>query len=144
LQTSGEKKNYINRIIGDLKNKPLIIHPSDYPDRYDPPWKRFSYIFLSKYSHWRQISNTTHTFLLKSSTLKQFEKSIKSSSEGPSDSILSKKVYGRIFFKNKALCVSPIRGLSTHLTQGVMTPLVDWELICHKNIEEMKQKGIWK
>ena len=144
LQTSGKKKNYINRIVGDLKNKPLIIHPSDYPDRYEPPWKRFSYIFLSKYSHWRQISNTTHTFLLQSRTLKQFETSIKSSAEGPSDAHLSEKVYGRIFFKNKALCVSPIRGLSTHMTKGVMTPLVNWDLVCKENIDIMKIKGIWK
>ena len=33
---------------------------------------------------------------------------------------------GVFFFNNKALCISPIRGLSTHMTEGVMTPLVDW------------------
>ncbi len=144
LQTSGRKRNYINRIVGDLKNKPLVIHPPDYPDRYEPPWKRFSYIFISKYSHWRQISNTTHTFLLKSSTLKKFEKSIRSSAIGPSDSKLSEKVYGRIFFKNKALCVSPIKGLSTHMTEGVMTPLVNWDLVYKENINEMKKIGKWR
>ena len=62
----------------------------------------------------------------------------------PSDSALSEKVYGRIFFKNKALCVSPIHGLSTHMTKGVMTPLVDWEIICQENIDMMKKEGIWK
>ena len=124
-------------------NKPLIIHTTDYPDRYEPPWKRLSYVFLSKYTHWRQISNTTHTFLLQSKTLKHFEKYIKLSAEGPSDSELSRKVYGRIFFKNKALCISPIRGLSTHMTEGVMTPLIDWKLVCEKNIQEMKIEGIW-
>lgn len=143
LETSGKKKNYVNRIIGDLKDIPLIIHPADYPDRYEPPWKRFSYIFLSKYSHWRQISNTTHTFLLQSKTLKQFEKNIKLSSLGPSDSELSRKVYGRIFFVNKALCVSPIKGLSTHMTEGVMTPLVDWNLVYEESIKQMKIMGIW-
>ncbi len=143
LQTSGKKKNYMNRIIGDLKDVPLIIHTPDYPDRYDPPWKRLSFIFLSKYCHWRQISNTTHTFLLQSSTVKQFEKYIKASALGPSDSKLSEKVYGRIFFKNKALCVSPIKGLSAHMHEGVMTPLVDWKKICQDNIKEMKKKGFW-
>ena len=144
LATSSKKKNYLNRVIGDLSKVPLIIHTPDYPDRYEPPWKRLSYIFLSKYSHWRQITNTTHTFLLQSSTLKKFEKSIKASAVGPSDSVMSEKVYGRIFFKKKALCVSPIRGLSSHMTEGVMTPLVDWSLILKKNIHTMKQKGIWK
>jgi hypothetical protein len=144
LQTSGKKKNYMNRIVGDLSNIPLIIHSPDYPDRYDPPWKRLSFIFLSKYCHWRQITNTTHTFLLESNTVKRFEKYIKASAVGPSDSKLSDKVYGRIFFKNKALCVSPIKGLSTHMTEGVMTPLVDWKKICQDNINKMKKEGIWE
>ena len=38
LKTSSKKKNYVNRIIGDISNIPLIIHLPDYPDRYDPPW----------------------------------------------------------------------------------------------------------
>ena len=143
LKTSTKKKNFMNRLIGDLSKIPLIIHTPDYPDRYMPPWKRLSFIFLSKYCHWRQITNTTHTILLKSRTIKQFEKHIKASSIGPSDSILSEKVYGRIFFKNKALCVSPIKGLSTHMTEGVMTPLIDWELVCKEYIDEMKKIGIW-
>jgi len=144
LKTSPKKKNYMNRIIGDLSNTPLIIHTPDYPDRYMPAWKRLSFIFLSKYCHWRQITNTTHTILLKSSTIKKFEKQIKASSIGPSDSKLSEKIYGRIFFKNKAICVSPVKGLSTHMTEGVMTPLVDWRTICQENIDEMKKKGIWE
>ncbi len=144
LKTSGKKKNYINRIIGDLSNTPLIIHTPDYPDRYDPPWKRLSFVFLSKYCHWRQISNTTHTFLLESSTIKKFEKYIKASAVGPSDSKLSGKVYGRILFKNKALCISPIHGLSTHMHEGVMTPLVDWQIICRDNIGKMKKAGVWQ
>ena len=143
IQTSGKKKNYMNRIIGDLSKIPLIIHTPDYPDRYDPPFKRLSFIFLSKYCHWRQISNTTHTFLLKSGTIKKFEDYIKASAIGPSDSKLSEKVYGRILFKGKALCVSPIHGLSTHMTESVMTPLVDWQSVCQSNIQKMKDKGLW-
>ena len=144
LKTSSKKKNYMNRIIGDLSSTPLIIHTPDYPDRYEPHWKRLSYVFISKYCHWRQITNTTHTFLLQSSTIKKFEKQIKDSSIGPSDSKLSEKLYGRILFRNKAICVSPIKGLSTHMTEGVMTPLVDWELLCSKYIDELKKKNVWR
>ena len=143
LKTSSKKKNYMNRIIGDLSNIPLIIHTPDYPDRYEPQWKRLSFIFLSKHCHWRQISNTTHTILLKSSTIKKFKKHIKASSIGPSDSKLSEKIYGRIVFKNKTLCVSPIKGLSTHMTEGVMTPLIDWQLLCKEYVDEMKKTGLW-
>ena len=143
IKTSGGKKNYMNRLIGDLSSLPIVIHTPDYPDRYKPNWKRLSFIFLSKYCHWRQITNTTHTILLQSSTIKKFEKHIKASSIGPSDSILSKKIYGRIFLKNKALCVSPIKGLSSHMHEGVMTPLVDWKEICQDNIHQLKQKNLW-
>jgi hypothetical protein len=144
LKNSPKKKNYINRIIGDLSKIPLIIHPPDYPDRYLPPWKRFSFIFLSKYCHWRQVSNTTHTFLLQSSTIKKFEKHIRASAIGPSDAKLSEKVYGRFLFHNKAICVSPIKGLSSHMTEGVMTPCVDWKLMCKKYIRDMKNHGVWE
>jgi len=143
LYTSGKRKNYMNHLIGDLSKVPLIIHTPDYPDRYDPSWKRLSFVFLSRYCHWRQISNTTHTFLLECRTIKQFEKYIRQSAEGPSDSKLSEKVYGRIFFKNRALCLSPICGLSTHMTEGVMTPFVDWQTIVQENIGQMKKKGLW-
>jgi hypothetical protein len=143
LMTSHKKKNYINKIIGNLSLLPLIIHPPDYPDRYKPAWKRLSYLFLSKYCHWRQITNTTHTFLLQSSSVKQYEKYLKASSIGPSDAKLSEKVYGRLFFYNKAICISPLRGLSTHMTETVMTPLVDWDSLCEKYINEMKSKGLW-
>ena len=143
LKTSPKKRNYMNKIIGDLSNKPLIIHTPDYPDRYLPPWKRLSFIFLTKYCHWRQIVNTTHTILLKSSTIKRFETHIKASATGPSDSKLSEKIYGRILFNKKALCVSPIKGLSTHMTEGVMTPLIDWELVQKEYIDEMKKIGMW-
>ena len=143
LKTSAKKKNFINRIIGDLSKIPLIIHPADYPDRYEPPWKRLSYIFISMNCHWRQITNTTHTFLLQSASIKLFEKQIMQSAIGPSDSKLSEKVYGRLAFKNKAICISPIKGLSTHMTEGVMTPLVDWELICKSCINDLKKLNIW-
>jgi hypothetical protein len=143
LQSSGKKKNYFNRIIGNLADKPLIIHTPDYPDRYNPPWLRHSFIFLSKYCHWRQISNTTHTFMLEGKTLKKYLKYIKLSAVGPSDSKLSEKVYGRLFLFNKALCISPIKGLSTHMTENVMTPLIDWETITNNIILDMQDKNLW-
>ena len=29
------------------------------------------------------------------------------------------------------------------MTEGVMTPLVDWQLLYEKNINEMKKIGLW-
>ena len=68
---------------------------------------------------------------------------IKASAIGPSDSKLSEKVYGRIFFRNKSICISPIKGLSTHLTEGVMSPLIGWESISEDYIFKMKKLDIW-
>jgi hypothetical protein len=30
------------------------------------------------------------------------------------------------------------------MTEGVMTPLVDWQTICQDNIDKMKKEGIWE
>jgi len=143
LSTSGKKKNYYNKLIGNLAEAPLIIHPPDYPDRYISFWKRPAYVFLSKYCHWRQIINTTHTILLQSSTIKNYKKQFFRSSIGPSDTILSEQVYGRIFFKHKALCISPIQGLSTHMQENVVTPMIDWKIFFTKNKELLKKSNLW-
>jgi len=143
LRTSGKKKNYLNRLVGNIAKRDLILHLPDYPDRYLPEWKRHSYIFLSKYCHWRQISNTTHSILLSQKTLKKFYKPIMQSAIQHSDSKLSENVYLKIFSRLKAICISPIPGLSSHLTEGVMTPLVDWSEISKKYIIEMKSLGFW-
>ena len=142
LKTSKKKKNLYSILSGDLSMKPLIIHLSDYPDRYLPHWISPSYIFLSKFCHWRQIINTTHTLLLESKTLNKFIKEFYLSSIGPSDSKLSEKVYGKIFFINKALCLSPIKGLSTHFTEDVLTPQVDWEKLSKNTAKGLKDKGL--
>ncbi len=32
-----------------------------------------------------------------------------------------------VFQREDALCISPLPGLSTHLHEGVMSPLIDWK-----------------
>ena len=80
---------------------------------------------------------------MQSSTIKKFEKFIKLSALGPSDAKLSQYVYGRILFRNKAICISPIKGLSSHMTEGVMTPQVDWQSLSEKYIDDMEKNGLW-
>ena len=48
----------------DPRKPDLIIHPTDYPDRYKGKYRRFSLIFHSEDCHWRQITDTTFTFLM--------------------------------------------------------------------------------
>lgn len=52
-----------------LLNKKVILHPSDYPDRYlecEP-----SYIFLAGKHHWRNITKTTCTFMIHRELMEQ-------------------------------------------------------------------------
>jgi hypothetical protein len=112
-----------------LDNRPLVIHTPDYPDRYKPKYLRFSLIFLSKYCHWRQVTNTTFTFMIQGKSVHKYKDILLRSSIGADDGYLSRRLFAGLRFGNKALCVSPIPGVSTHMHEEVMTPLVDWEKI---------------
>ena len=110
----------------ELHTIPLFIHPPDYPDRYKPRERRRSYLFLSRYCHWRQITNTTFTFLAEAQSMRKYQSVLTRASAGADDGYLSRKIYARDHFWGRALCVSPIPGLTTHMHEGVMTPQVDW------------------
>jgi hypothetical protein len=140
LALKSRKGNRTRRFTGNLTTKPLFIYPADYPDRYQPRDIYFSLLFLSKHCHWRQITNTTHSFVAQTKTLKKFEKQIRESGLQYSDGYLSRKVYGKNWLLGKALCVSPIPGLTTHLTEGVMSPFVDWESCFNSNLEQIKAR----
>jgi hypothetical protein len=144
LDTRPSKRNWLPRISGNLKDKALFIHPTDYPDRYLPQRRGPSYLFASKDCHWRQIVNTTHTFMAQAKSLRRFSAGLKASIKGCRDNKLSKTVYGGIFARSRALCVSPMPGLTTHLTDGVMTPFVDWSAEFERNKAAMIQAGLWR
>jgi glycosyltransferase involved in cell wall biosynthesis len=114
---------------GRLGKHPLVIHTPDYIDRYNPREREQSYLFLSQYCHWRQITNTTFTFMTEVSTLKRFEKILMKSATGADDGFLSSALYARDHFFGRALCISPIPGVATHMHEGIMTRLVDWKRV---------------
>ena len=122
----------------NLKKKDIIIHPTDYPDRYSGKYRRFSFIFHSNDCHWRQITDTTFTFLLKGSTLKRHNNLLLRSAHGANDRLLSKHLYGRFTFFNKVLALSPMPGLATHMHRDTMSPLVDWESVISEISERIK------
>ena len=112
-----------------LQTMPLIIHPPDYPDRYKPRERDPSFLFVSQYCHWRQIANTTFTFMAEVSTLKQFRKILEHSATGADDGYLSKNLFARYRYSGRALCLSPVPGVTTHMHEEVMSPIVDWKKI---------------
>lgn len=120
----------------DLANKPLVIHTPDYPDRYKPRYLQFALIFLSRYCHWRQVSNTTFTFLAEVKTLLKYRRILDRSTTGARDGYLSRNMFARTTFRGRALCLSPIPGVATHMHEEVMTPLVDWKSIADANGSE--------
>ncbi len=111
----------------------LYVHPCDYPDRYMRP-DRYTgriddryMVFCSALCHWRQVPSATYTWLTKIGTLRAqwalFRDNLDHHARfGTGDQYLGEAVFKR----SNALCISPVPGLSTHLHEGVMSPLVDW------------------
>jgi hypothetical protein len=125
-------RRFMRLLFRNIEQKPLFIHPTDYPDRYDPGHRQFSLIFMTKSCHWRQISSTTFTFLGEVKSLKKYERHLRESATGARDDHLSRHLFSHVVFRGRGLCVSPIPGLATHMTDGVMTPFVDWEASVHE------------
>jgi hypothetical protein len=96
-------------------------------------------VFLTKLNHWRQISSTTFTFLGEVRSIKRYERFIRKASTGARDDYLSHHLYSHVFFFGRGLCVSPIPGVATHMTDGVMTPLVDWESLLRETISRIER-----
>lgn len=138
-----EKRNRFAIFSGNLNQKSLFIHPADYPDRYHADRRYPSYLFEDGKLHWRQIRNTTHTFMATARDMKQHQQVIRESITGFNDDILFQKLYTGLLSRSRALCVSPMPGLATHLTDGVMTPIVDWQAVATPVIEDLRARGLW-
>ncbi len=127
-----KKRNRFNKNkISEVKPD-IVIHPPDYPDRYNVFDNDQSFIFHTSTHHWRQIANTTFTFMLEVSVLKKHFLLLNKSTKNAQDGLLSKMLYGRNEFKNKCICLSPIPGLSNHMHIDTFTPLVDWSVVLNK------------
>jgi len=103
----------------------------DYPDRYSldkqgtPLTTRLCEIFIGSKRHWRTIPSCPGITSAKGNMWQLNMLVIKQAAAYHSDSYtyLSYSKYG---------CVSPIPGVSSHLTPYHMTPMVDWQKIWNK------------
>jgi len=123
-------------LLGDSGTKPLAIHPADYPDRYKPTQRSLSLLFLGNTNHWRQINYTTFTVLAQARTFQAYYPGCFASATGADDAAFSKALLDRVPGKGKALGLSPIPGIATHMHEDVMTPLVDWK----GRVEELRSR----
>lgn len=117
---------------GNPAKRDLAIFLPDYPDRYFPRERKSSFLFKTSTHHFRQVTNTTFSFITQAATVKKNLKVFLKASHGANDGYLSKCLFSPdlfldFFSSNRGLCLSPIPGLSTHTHEGTMTPLVDWE-----------------
>jgi len=115
----------------------LVIHPCDYPDRYNLKYATKSFIFHTQKSHWRQIFDTTFTFLMEAKDVKRYKKTLLKASNRANDRYLSKALFGKSFFFSKLLCVSPMPSLSSHMHIETMSPIIDWEKIVQQLITKV-------
>jgi hypothetical protein len=123
------RRTFIRWFLGRIEKKPLVIHPADYPDRYRHNNLTLSFLFRTRFNHWRQISNATFTFLAQAKTLRKYRRALLRSAQGANDDYLSHWVLERLPYRGRAFCVSPIPGVASHMHEDVMTPLVDWDLV---------------
>jgi hypothetical protein len=143
FDTRPTRRNLFVLVSANPADMPLVIFPPDYPDRYQPRYRYPSYLFEDGRHHWRQVRHTTHTFMARGDTLRRFERVIRDSVIGCNDGLLYKRLYAGLFSRSRALCVSPVPALTTHLTDGVMSPVVDWETVMADTIADLRACGRW-
>jgi hypothetical protein len=107
----------------------LVVFPSDYPDRYELKDRDQHFIFHTEDCHWRQVANTTFTFLMQVKDIKKYKKILLKASVGANDGYLSKKLFGKNNFIGRSLCVSPIPSLTAHMHINTLPPLIDWRAV---------------
>lgn len=108
---------------------PIYIHPSDYPDRYDPRDFRLSLILRTPTAHWRQIHGVTFTFLVQAKWVKKHRKIYARSARGANDGYLSKMLLADVFRAGRGLAFSPIPSLAAHMHETSMPLHEEWESV---------------
>lgn len=93
----------------------------DYPDRYTMNTVP-SYIMLGVDRHWRTVDSSTMTILAKGNTWQSIMPALKEAAPTSNDQVFN-EVYKTV------RCISPLPGVSTHLTDRHATPYIDWNRI---------------
>jgi hypothetical protein len=122
----------LNWLSGKLSKRDLFLIPADDPDRYKEDQIKMSFVFLGKNRHWRQVTNTTFTFMTQVRTFKKYKNIFLKTTQGANDGYWSKSVYtpfvyADFLFQNRALCLAPIPSLSAHFHTSSLPPCIDWE-----------------
>ena len=111
----------------------VVVHPCDYPDRYDAPYP--SIIFKSPTRYWRSIHHTTGTFLLSRTTFDQhWSKYEAFSGYGSIPGITEDNTINQVYAT--VPCFSPMPSLALHFQdEKTLSPYVDWQKLWNENAE---------
>jgi len=119
--------------VDELERKPLCVHLPDYPDLYKAKYRRSSFLFRSKHCHWRQVTTTTGSFIARADFLRSKRAALERFAATTNDREMSRALYGDWSFRGgRALCLSPIPGLATHMHEGTMSVGGDWEKLVER------------
>lgn len=122
-----ETSSLLRRAAGSPLDLPLFLSLHDDRCNYRVRKRWPSWIFRSQYTHWRQVRDTTFTFLAEASSLRRFRAVLERSAAAAEDRELSRSLYAGIVLRRKALCLAPVPGLALQLQEGQISPGVDWE-----------------
>jgi hypothetical protein len=113
--------NSLDVLKNTLKDWEHFAVSYDYPDRYylNPEPTR---VMLGIDRHWRTVTSSTMTVLAKGKTWLRYIESLKVAATTSND-----QVFVEIYKQQP--CISPLPGLSSHMTQHHITPLVNWQEI---------------
>ncbi len=117
--------NAIRIVESSLSKWPNFAVTYDYPDRYTNPVP--SYVVLGHDRHWRTVDSCTMTILALGARWLDILPELKQAAPTSND-----RIFNDIF--KQIPCISPMPGLSSHLTDRHGSPLVDWNKVWESNI----------
>jgi hypothetical protein len=119
----------------------------DHPDKYkDPSTGGNPYceggaedtrVYLSESSHWKITNSTTMTFAAKVSTLKKVESTLRKHTDTKHPNDFQMFIELR---QNNELLITPIPGYSTHGETAWLSPLINWNNIPGKSLNDIYKK----
>lgn len=107
----------ISILEANLSNWQHFAVSYDYPDRYIN--SEATRVVLGSDRHWKLIPSSTMTVIAKGSTWLDHIEALKQAAPTSNDQVFT-EIYKTI------PCINPMPGLSSHMTQYHMTPIINW------------------
>jgi len=124
-----DMKGAFERGAGFREYSGIILHPSDYSDRYtrESDVRKKGHIMRPADTYYRQIYNTTMTVLMNRYALDEATKVMVPLMEQNQQGQGFDAIFSKLYQRDDMLCLSPIPSFAFHLdNHNTMPPLIDW------------------